>query len=543
FLGSADADSAIATKINTAGSSTANALSASIVGTALPRWKASTAYAAGDTVLAPDGSVVKAVASFTSGATYDSTKWTSVAAATGTQAANEMAATYATRADTVRQLFQRIPKVPLHPTPPTVTLGAGGAASGIPSSVAIPASNAALRYTCCNGTTTGGAGGWYTLGNTPNSSTLDQGQPYAVDFMINTQDFEIRLAGQSASRGYRLWVDGQPLTEDVQPGPGASGTGHYLRLTFTTRRSRHIRILTSAGIVTADALRIAPDDSVWASTAPLYTRRAYFLGDSFTAGSSADYSFGYPYFLSELFGWEVLNGGEAGTGYLNPGSGGGRTTYPARANTDLPAGVDVVVVYGGTNDRSYAGTDADMQNAAATTYANLATKAPKVPVFVFGVQYPSGAADTVRDGRDNAIAAAAAAAPNVAGFFSVKSWVSGTGKAGTARSFSDASLSSGFTSINSATAAFTAADVGLVVTGPGIPAYAKIASVSSATTAAMTVAATASGTNVTVSITNQKADGNADVVTSSDALHPTTVGHRLIANRMAHAMFPKYATV
>lgn len=63
-----------------------------------PKWKASTAYALGATVLAPDGSLVKAKAAFTSGATYSAANWTSVATYAGAQAQTELAATF-TRAD------------------------------------------------------------------------------------------------------------------------------------------------------------------------------------------------------------------------------------------------------------------------------------------------------------------------------------------------------------------------------------------------------------------------------------------------------------
>ena len=59
-----------------------------------PKWKANTAYALGDTVLAPDGSLVKAKAAFTSGATYSAANWTSAATYAGTQAKTELDAVY-----------------------------------------------------------------------------------------------------------------------------------------------------------------------------------------------------------------------------------------------------------------------------------------------------------------------------------------------------------------------------------------------------------------------------------------------------------------
>jgi hypothetical protein len=45
-----------------------------------PRWKANTAYTAGDVVVSPGGALVKANSSFTSGTSYSGTNWTVIAA-------------------------------------------------------------------------------------------------------------------------------------------------------------------------------------------------------------------------------------------------------------------------------------------------------------------------------------------------------------------------------------------------------------------------------------------------------------------------------
>jgi lysophospholipase L1-like esterase len=57
-------------------------LSASDVG-ALPKWKPSTAYTAGDLILNPTGQIVSANATFTSGASYSAGNWTVVTGGTG----------------------------------------------------------------------------------------------------------------------------------------------------------------------------------------------------------------------------------------------------------------------------------------------------------------------------------------------------------------------------------------------------------------------------------------------------------------------------
>lgn len=373
----------------------------------------------------------------------------------------------ALRTQVRREVLRAVPALVLHPAPPTVTLSAGNAATQVTNPVAVTFSDPALRYTACDGVESPFGQTWHVIGVTPVGSDVDRGAPYALDFTIDSADFEIGLQGFTNTRDYKLYVDGQPLTTDVQAGPGNTGLRHWLRLLFTDRRPRHIRCVTNAGIA---GLSVGPTDTLWTSNRPVYGKRAYFLGDSFTQGAAATYQQEtYLYGLCDRLGWEPLDGGEAGTGYLNTSidsSHPERNSFPNRIG-DIPTDTDVVVVYGGTNDLGFTG---DVQAAATATYSAIAARLPGVPVYVFGCQYPTGAADTARDAIDTAIQAAAVAAPNVVAFTSVKSWVTGTGNAG-----------------------------------------------------------------------SPTGSGNADVVTSSDGLHPTTTGHRMIGGRMYEAIMPTWA--
>jgi HK97 family phage major capsid protein len=84
------------------------------------------------------------------------------------------------------------------------------------------------------------------------------------------------------------------------------------------------------------------------------------------------------------------------------------------------------------------------------------------------------------------------------------------------RFVADAVLNSS-TTVTSATAAFTSADVGSFITGAGIPAGATIASVTNATTVVISAAATATATSVTITITTNYAiyDRLVDALTAS----------------------------
>jgi hypothetical protein len=68
------------------------------------------------------------------------------------------------------------------------------------------------------------------------------------------------------------------------------------------------------------------------------------------------------------------------------------------------------------------------------------------------------------------------------------------------RTFADATTTSGAATLTSVTANFTSADIGRPVAGTGIPAGAYISAVTNSTTATMSQNATASGTNVSVTI-------------------------------------------
>jgi len=68
------------------------------------------------------------------------------------------------------------------------------------------------------------------------------------------------------------------------------------------------------------------------------------------------------------------------------------------------------------------------------------------------------------------------------------------------RTVTDGATTSGSATITSATAAFTAGDVGGAVSGAGIPAGTTIASVTNATTAVMSANATATATGVSVTV-------------------------------------------
>ncbi len=94
----------------------------------------------------------------------------------------------------------------------------------------------------------------------------------------------------------------------------------------------------------------------------------------------------------------------------------------------------------------------------------------------------------------------------------------------TTRSVTDGVTTKSSTTITSATAHFTAADVGRIVTGTNLPLYDKIASVTNATTAVLTTAATAAGTAQSLTIgANEQVSSTREVTDASITSGSTTL--------------------
>lgn len=112
---------------------------------------------------------------------------------------------------------------------------------------------------------------------------------------------------------------------------------------------------------------------------------AVFLGDSYTAGVGGEGT-KWTTLVSEHFGWEELNLGHAGTGYVTSLTGTQaeqacfKTSCPAYGVL-VPAVIDaepaVVVISGGRNDR---GTD--VSEAAEELFTNLRSQLPQAQIYV-----------------------------------------------------------------------------------------------------------------------------------------------------------------
>lgn len=114
--------------------------------------------------------------------------------------------------------------------------------------------------------------------------------------------------------------------------------------------------------------------------------RAYFFGDSWTAGHSAAPGRGFPYVTSEMLGWTPIVDGVGGTGYLSTRSPD-TTTYPVRAaSVPLTVSANVIILEGGLND--IGANLSRLRAAALETYGRIKARFPHTPVVVLGPETP-----------------------------------------------------------------------------------------------------------------------------------------------------------
>jgi lysophospholipase L1-like esterase len=352
-----------------------------------------------------------------------------------------------------------------------------------------------------------------------------QSATYRNRFHFDGTNLEIKMSIY-ASTPWQIYVDGQAVSASAFT-LGVNQTVSFIPLTFASRAPRLIEVVSSNPF---GGVRTAPTDTVW-KPAPLGGPRCIILGDSYTGGTGADASgiSGWAQKLAALMGWpDTWAAGVGGSGYLNAGQG---STFRSRVTADITANKpDIVIVAGGHNDAS--NTAAAIQTEAGLLFDAIKAGCPKAKLIVvgpMGAQNAQGNYATIQA----AIFAAAAGKADLTIDTLNPNWFTGVGFIGTNRTVTDGVTTSGSTTITSATAGFVSGDVNRVITGAGIPAGAKISSVTNSTTAVLSTAANASASPVTMALTNQRGDGNDDYYTWTDNIHPSQAGHDYIARRIA----------
>lgn len=311
--------------------------------------------------------------------------------------------------------------------------------------------------------------------NTRGSFSSSQ-STYSFSFGTDATSFQLRLNYQAAGH-LRMWVDGRPLTDLMQPIPGTTpGNTHLYTVTLgAVSKPRVVRF--DCSVMPFGGIYLPPTATMWKPPQP--RDRVMVLGDSLSGGSAMNTALGAGTWFNkamQLFGYEdSWQEGIGGTGYITPGTA---VVFQDRVAVDVtPWAPDVLFIWGGYNDN--AGSQPAIGTAADLLYSTIQTALPATQIYVLGCWAPTGSPGSGITNTDNTLRLSTAAA--------------------------------GIPFVSPVTGSIYNAAGTLVAThGPWI-----------------------TGTGNTGSPTGS---GNADQYIGSDSVHPTDAGHAYIARRVYAAV-------
>lgn len=434
---------------------------------------------------------------------------------------------------------------------PVVSLGAAGANSALNARAAgnplVLASDPRIQW-LSGPTALDATGAWRPRGAWYGATLGRASQYAAIEFSHTGTDLELSLFGSfaAATGNLRVLVNDRIVT--VQSLPSATGSHHFLRLTFPAAATRRIRIEGASGKFRGINVGAAAEITATGRTYPLIS----VMGDSFAEGTGATWlQDGQGAALVRALGGRANLAGVGGTGLISPGTGGKVAWTEATRITDLTlAGVTDALGYPtlaalgivmmslsdvGAAAASWSAFGASFQDAVNNRVGALIdawqTANPGKPLVFFGPTWnaESPALDIyrIRDAVQEACWAAASA--NV---WFIDRLAPGTLlRRGTRTSLGvlgNTIVGSPIVTGLSSTLG-VAAQSGLVCAS--IPAGARVQSVDTATQVTLDVAATATATATSVTFLND----HAAMMTAlpGDATNPSQAGHSLDALWMA----------
>ncbi|MGY1774390.1 SGNH/GDSL hydrolase family protein [Geodermatophilus sp. SYSU D00804] len=122
--------------------------------------------------------------------------------------------------------------------------------------------------------------------------------------------------------------------------------------------------------------------------------RAVFLGDSWVEGAGSTYvGGGFAAQVAEAAGWQFINAGQGGTGYVTDGPPDypDRSPLPSRVQDVIAQAPDVVIVAAGINDAGRGYGEELLSSAVAETLQSLQEGLPNAFMAVIGPFWPNEA--------------------------------------------------------------------------------------------------------------------------------------------------------
>jgi len=366
-----------------------------------------------------------------------------------------------------------------------------------------------------------------------NTATVNGLTPFSIEvFHYGTQ---IEFFYKGVSSQHQIYVDDVPVQSSMFTVPN-NGSLQYQLLTFASADVRRIRF--SSNGVPFGGITVGATDTLMPSDRR--GPRVAILGDSYTGGtgSSGSCLTGWATYACEALGWYdryLAFGG--GTGYLN----GGSYTFAQRISDVTNANPDIVILAGGHNDFTY--TPAALGAAVTSLINSLKTALPNAVIIVLSEIWGSSQERSwysnqfdLHDAIKNAAISTGAAYIDV-----ITPPLNRTALAGTvsnsvsaaATTFISAAPISLLSWIKVGTASTTDLRQILSVTGSGPFTY---------TVKALTFAHPAGEPFVEVGppviygngyVGATTGYGNADILVSSDGVHLTDAGYKVLARAVA----------
>ncbi len=257
---------------------------------------------------------------------------------------------------------------------------------------------------------------------------------WAVEFMTDATELVVEQDPTSSQVWY-VRVDGIYADSTGSASRTSGGTSRNI-IDFTNtfggaRKSRRIQFESWGGLGLY-SISVAKTEKIWKPT-DSETIRAYFVGDSFVAGTGADEKTkSFWATASNKLGWrDVWADGSGSTGYINAGT---HLKYADRVSDLIAAAPDVIVLTGGIND--IGNTSSAVQTAVTSYLTTIRASLANTPIFVVGNFEPGTERSTATDVQTGISAAVTAMADSRIFFIPTLStasggaWITGTGKSG-----------------------------------------------------------------------------------------------------------------
>lgn len=274
-------------------------------------------------------------------------------------------------------------------SPPTITVGASGAATAITSSAVVAPNDTTYSFTYLGASMSNvGTLGSYANCYRQNTSThtVETGglsRFLNVEFETDADDFEVILRTEHASRSrFRVWVNGQPAHAHTQVA-AASGQYHRIRVNFGSMAARRIRV--EAQEVSFCGVAKLATRTIWKTvrdTGPIAVAMTDSYGVNWRSSTDQWVWDNYMVRAGRYMGWNVYPSPASGTGFLADSSGTG-VKFRSRLTADvINLAPEIVMVAGSVNDQGL--TLASVESEVNSFFSTLRAALPNATVYGLG---------------------------------------------------------------------------------------------------------------------------------------------------------------